>query len=124
MNEFKISAEWIDRIFHRLLEIYGDKFSSRFINPTYLENEKLRWQSGLSGVTSEEIRKVIELCNSGRIHYPPTVIEFYHYCKNLRQPLEIKKVDYERTEEQQRSGERHIKEILEKLKGKINATHV
>lgn len=121
MNNFKLPVEWIDRIFKRLAECYGDKFASKFLNPSYVDLEKKRWQSGLYCVTADEIRHVLKLCRDGIIPDPPNVIEFYHYCKGLKKPPISKNSIYTRTESEQKNGEKYIKLILDKLYGRIDS---
>ncbi|HJY22914.1 MAG TPA: hypothetical protein VJ279_08525 [Hanamia sp.] len=120
MNELKLPVEWIDRIFKRLAEAYGERFASKFLNPAYVEMERSRWQSGLYGVTSDEIRRVLDMCRSGFITQPPTVIDFYHYCKGFKQPPSIKKVP-PRNENDQVIGEQYLKLILDKLHGRLDS---
>lgn len=82
-----IPPEWIDRIFHRLGEIYGAGFTDRIRSTdSFYELEKTRWRNGLYGATADEIKKVIELCRIGIIRRPPSVIDFYHYCKGHNLP--------------------------------------
>jgi len=76
-----IPPAWIDRIFHRLGEIYGEAFTAKLC-----EYQKTIWRNGLYGATADEIKKVIELCRIGVIRRPPSVIDFYHYCKGHNLP--------------------------------------
>lgn len=85
-KSYKLSQEWIDRIFSRLIDIYGHKFTSKFSKPEYMEIEKTRWRSGLYGLTSEDIKKVLNLCLNNKIKEPPNPIEFYHYAKSYKLP--------------------------------------
>lgn len=86
LSKFKLPADWIDRIFLRLTEIYGEKFTRQWTKPDYMDLAKLQWQSGLYGLTSDEIKKVLNLCLNGFIQTPPNQIEFYHYGKNYKIP--------------------------------------
>lgn len=121
MDSYKLPEEWIDRIFKRLAEIYGTKFYERFSNPSYVDIEKFRWRSGLYGVTPEEIKHALDLCRNGIIHEPPNVIEFFHYCKRVRQPSIPKKTEYTRTEAQIKNGAKYIKLIMDKLHGRLDS---
>ncbi len=121
MNDYNMPSEWVDRIFKRLAEIYGERFASRFLNPSYIDMHRSQWQSGLLGVTAEEIKQVLNLCKTGFIHNSPTVIEFYHYCKGVKQPLPVKLSEISRTEAQQKNGEKYIKLIMDKLHGRSNS---
>lgn len=120
MDNYKLPEEWIDRIFKRLAEIYGDRFASRFLNPTYVDIEKFRWRAGLYGVTSEEVKYALDLCRNGIISHPPTCVEFFHYCKRVKQPP-VKKIEYTRTEEQKKNGSKYIKLIMDKLHGRLDS---
>lgn len=77
----KVPIEWIDRIFKRLAEAYGDSFVTRFNSTTAIDLERVRWQSGLIGCTADEIKHTLDLCRLGKIKDPPNVMEFFHYCK-------------------------------------------
>lgn len=121
MDNFKLPSEWVDRIFKRLAETYGAKFASTFSKPSYVDLEKTRWQSGLMGVTADEIKQVLSLCQQGIIIDPPNVIEFYHYCKGAKQPPIIKKSEYTRNEAQQQHGEQYLKLIMDKLHGRLDS---
>lgn len=78
---FKVPVEWIDRIFYRLNEIYGDKFINKMGNERVYELERVRWQSALVGCTPDEIKRTIELCRTGYIANPPHALEFFAWCK-------------------------------------------
>lgn len=121
MDNYKLPIEWVDRIFKRLAEAYGSRFACKFTNPSYVDMEKTRWRSGLFGVTADEIKHVLNLCHQGIISEPPTVIEFYHYCKGVRQPPEKKKSLYTRTETEQKTGEKYLQLIMDKLHGKLDS---
>lgn len=120
MTNSSIPAEWIDRIFIRLSEIFGTKFASRFTNSSYIDIEKTRWQNGLCGLTADQIKNVIDLCKNGLVNEPPSVVEFFHYAKGLRKPPSPKKSDYTRTESQQKLGEQYLKLITDKLHGRLD----
>lgn len=86
MNEKSVPQAWIDRIFHRMLEIYGDKFLQRFKSLSYVDLEKTRWGNGLYGLSATDIKNGIEVCVRNRHGYPPSVVEFFHYCKGYSSP--------------------------------------
>lgn len=116
-GNYRLPMEWIDRIFKRLAEAYGSKFAERFSNTNVVDLEKIRWAAGLYGCTSNEIKHVLDLCKQQLIHSPPTVIEFFHYCKRIRLPPAAKKPECIRTE----TGEQYLKLILDKLHGRIDS---
>ena len=119
MDNFKVPIEWVDRIFKRLAEAYGDRFALKFTRPSYVEMERTRWQSGLYGATVEEIRHVLDLCKRGIIPEPPNIIEFFHYCKGVRLPSKPKSAPL--TPKQTETGKQYIKLIMDKLHGRLDS---
>jgi len=119
-KDFKMPLEWIERIFKRLAEVYGARFASKFTNPSYVDLEKTRWQSGLYGATADEIRHVLEMCRQGLIYEPPNVIEFFHYCKGVRQPF-VKPKPPEPPKAQTELGQKYLKLIMDKLNGRLDS---
>jgi hypothetical protein len=120
LHNFKLPVEWIDRIFIRLAEAYGSKFASQFMKPSYVDLEKLRWQSGLYGTTPEEIKSVLDMCKSGYIPNPPNVIEFFHYCKGHKQPI-VKKEVASTSKAKPEVAEKYMKLIMDKLHGRLDS---
>lgn len=90
MTTTKIEKEWIQRIFKRFDEIFGEKFLNQFTSENDFDLEVLKWQAALMGCTAEEIGKVLNLCKNGYILSPPNFIEFYHYAKGFKQPIKPK----------------------------------
>lgn len=121
MDKFKLPEEWIDRIFKRLTEIYGDRFSSFFTSSFRIDIERSRWQSGLYGVTADEIKHVLSLCQQRIIKEPPNLIEFYHYCKGEKKPPMPTKTQFVRTESDKKASEKYLKLILDKLHGRLDS---
>lgn len=118
---YKLPTEWIDRIFQRLIEIYGVKFTVKFSHPDKVDIEKARWRAGLYGLNSQEIKKVLNLCLNNEIKEPPNVIEFFHYAKNYKTPpppkLAIKSASHE-------TAAKYMDEIRRKLSGSYRSTTV
>jgi hypothetical protein len=82
-----IPVEWVERIFHRLSEIFGIEFSQKIHkSDSYYQMQVTVWKNGLYGVTADEIKMVIELCRLKMVRRPPSVVEFYHYCKGHNLP--------------------------------------
>lgn len=119
-RDFRLPIEWVDRIFQRLHEKWGDHYLKLFLHPEDLEFERTRWQSGLFGVTADEIRHVLIMCNNDLIHSPPNVIEFYHYCKGYKIPIRQKPVSY-LSPPTKEIAEKYLKLIRDKLHGKLNS---
>lgn len=74
---YKISKEWIDKIFHCFELFYGERF-------TKSELENTRWQSGLYNLSYDEIKQALAYCKWSAQNYnakPPTCIEFYQLAK-------------------------------------------
>jgi hypothetical protein len=118
-TDFRLPIEWIDRIFQRLHAVWGDHYLRLFANPQDLEFERTRWQGGLHGVTAEEIKNVLSLCQTGKIKSPPNVIEFFHYCKGYKIPPPQKPAPYATPKRE--VGEQYLKLLRDKLHGKLNS---
>ena len=121
MDKYKLPLEWIDRIFQRLTDIYGSRFTTRFAKSFYVDIEKTRWQSGLYGVSAEEIKHVLNLCQTSMIKDAPNLIEFYHYCKGIKKPPEKKASQFVRTAASKKVSEKYLKLILDKLHGRLDS---
>jgi len=83
---YKLPSAWIDRIFARLTDIYGERFTGQFTKPEYVDMAKLRWSGGLYGLNGEQIKNVLNLCLNNKIKEPPNVVEFFHYAKEWKAP--------------------------------------
>lgn len=86
MDSFKLPLDWVNRIFSRFHEIWGDKYLEAFCSLNRFEMEQARWQAGLYGLGAQEIKKVLDMCKDGIIRDMPNVIEFYHYAKGNKAP--------------------------------------
>jgi hypothetical protein len=118
---YKLPIEWIDRIFQRLTDIYGVKFTSKFSHPDKVDIEKARWRSGLYGLNSQEIKKVLNLCLNNEIREPPNVIEFYHYGKNYKSPPPPRVIIKTASPE---TASKYMDEIRKKLNGSHRNTAI
>lgn len=119
-KDFRLPLEWVDRIFQRLHEKWGDHYLRLFLNPQDLDFERTRWQTGLYGVTSNEIRHVLLMCKNDLIKSPPNVIEFYHYCKGYKIGVRQKPVSYVSPPTKE-IAEKYLKLIRDKLNGKLDS---
>jgi hypothetical protein len=111
-ESYKLPAEWVDRIFLRLNEIYGDKFMGQFSKPEYIDLAKTVWRGGLAGLNSSEIKHALSICLN-ELSTPPNCIEFFHYAKKYRVPPPPK------VEPTKASQEVH-KLYMDKIKGILN----
>lgn len=80
---YELPMDWIDRIFMRLQNIYGERWIKWYGHPKYQSLFKLIWSHGLFGLTSNEIRKAIVELSGYPYSAMPTLINFYHCAKGL-----------------------------------------
>ena len=80
-ESYKLPAEWVDRIFLRLTEIYGVKFTGQWTKPDYMDMAKTLWRGGLYGLNSAEIKHALSICLNS-LNTPPNAIEFFHTPNN------------------------------------------
>lgn len=118
---YKLSDTWIERIFARLTEIYGERFTCRYSQPQDMERVKLQWRAGLYGLSVDEIKKVLNMCLNNIIKDPPNMIDFFHYARSYKVPMEPKPPIPSGDPE---VAKHFIKEIKDKLKygNRINTT--
>lgn len=112
---YKLPIAWIDRIFARLTDIYGERFTGKFSKPEYMDMEKLRWSGGLYGLNGDQIKNVLNLCLNNKIKEPPNVVEFFHYAKEWKAPAPEKPPVQSASPETQAH---YMKLIREKLNAK------
>jgi hypothetical protein len=117
-TSYKLPMEWIDRIFKRFAEIWGDDYTKLFSSEMHVDIERTRWSSGLYGVTADEIRRVLEMCRARLIQHPPNAVEFFHYCKGHTLPLT--KPAHTIPSERKEIGKQYLKLIQDKLHGRFN----
>lgn len=116
--DFKLPPEWIERIFARLTDIFGEQFTSQFKKPEYMEIEKTRWCTGLYGLNTDEIKHVINMCLTNQIRNPPNVVEFFHYGKKWKKPTPRPP---ERTERDKQVASEYLGKIRTLLHGKTQS---
>ena len=77
--------EWVDKIFDYMESFFKEKWSA---NSNKIGLAKVQWQSGLSGLNKDEIKKGLSISKRMALNdqNPPNVLEFYHYSKGLRLP--------------------------------------
>lgn len=83
-----IPIEWIEKIFAIMEDWFNTKWTDMFDHPGRKVVAMTIWQNGLAGLTHDEIRQGLKLVKglANNNQWPPTVIEFYHYCKGIRKP--------------------------------------
>lgn len=89
----KLRKDWVERIFERLECVYKERWRER-VSESAKELMIMQWSSGLAGLSANEIKRGIALCECYPYDAPPTVIEFYHYAKGCRRPAPIKPPHY------------------------------
>ena len=77
-----LSAEWIDRLFIRFNQMFGNKFTSQIAAD--IAGTKRAWADGLAGFTGAEIAR--GLTASLDAAWPPSLPEFRAMCRPRRDP--------------------------------------
>jgi hypothetical protein len=111
----KLPIEWVERIFVRLTEIYGERWTRLLKLPSSANMLKTMWSTALSGVSSEEIKRALNRCQAFPHEGPPTQIEFYHYAKGARVRSVSRKPTPAHTGDPAKARE-HLDLIMSKLK--------
>lgn len=91
----KIPKEWVDKLFNCMAEFYGERWTRYFGKPHLESFYKAIWQSGLVGLSYEQIKHALVLCKRSALHpsiKPPHVMEFFRFAKGYEMPL----IEYER----------------------------
>lgn len=69
---------WIEKLFSRLLAIYGDKFAAMWAQAD--KNEmKMVWADALGGFSADEISSALTKCYEAE--WPPNLAQFVGYCR-------------------------------------------
>lgn len=110
----KLPTEWVERIFERLAEIYGEPWTRHYVNPEKKSLNVTMWSTGLAGLTIDQIKSALALLRHSPGLFPPTVIEFYHYAKGIRKPYRYQPKIRKGGSTEIASG--YINEIKNKLK--------
>lgn len=111
----KLPREWVERIFERLECVYKERWAIKYNDPAIRDLLITQWSSGLAGLSSNEIRKALAICERYPYDAIPTVIEFYHYAKGYRQPSPIPPPHY-LAPERKELALGYMSEIKSKLK--------
>lgn len=88
-----LQKEWVERIFQRLKEIYGQRWIE-YCGDVYRTNLLIiLWSNALTGSSPEEIKYAINMCKNNSSSPIPTPIEFYYYGKKEVYPYRVKKLE-------------------------------
>jgi hypothetical protein len=77
-----LPSEWVDRLFVRFSQMYGNKFISQIGGD--IAGTKRAWADGLHGISGYEIADGLKACL--RSDWPPTLPEFRSMCRQPRDP--------------------------------------
>lgn len=113
-----IPDSWIDRLFERLELIYKDRWIKIYSKPSDQPMFKTWWKTALSGLSANEIKTALTLCECFSYGSPPTPIEFFHYSKRLRHPPVVKQEDINRTRGNPDVARKYLDEIKSKVHNK------
>lgn len=84
-----ISPGYLDRLFERLLAMYGEKFVRQW-SMVPVETMKRTWAEELADLTTEELKRGLNACRTRE--WPPTLPEFRNLC---RAPLDYEAAFHE-----------------------------
>lgn len=87
MDEFP--ENWIDTLFSLMTTFYGERWAKRLGNVREVELNKTIWFNGLSDCDYYEVKNGLVLCKrlaTNKFYDVPSVIKFWHLCKNIPYP--------------------------------------
>lgn len=113
-NFEKLSLDWVKRIFERLSVIYNDRWISSYGNPKTQDIYLSQWASGLSGLNADEIKKALAMCQAFSYANVPSVVEFYHYAKGIRE------ISKPRPSFQDKSNKEISKRYIDQIKSNLS----
>lgn len=80
-----IPMDWIEKLFNCMAQFYGERWVKPIEKPHMQDFYKTIWQSGLSGLTYEQIKAQLVKCKKhaeDSCVSPLTVMEFYQHAKS------------------------------------------
>lgn len=87
-----LADDWVERLFTRFEEIYGATFTQLLDDPQD-KNFRIFYKTivanALNGLTNQEIKRGLYICNMYNYEPIPHPIEFWHRCKGI--PYKMKK---------------------------------
>jgi len=115
----KLPTDWVERIFERLECTYKSKWTC-LVGDERRKNIYLnQWSTGLAGLTPQEIKRALAMCECSYHDLPPTVVEFYHMAKGLK-VLKRKDSVLPMTLQTRELAEQYLTEIRSKLHGNVS----
>ena len=84
-----IPMEWVTRLFDRMGEFYGERWTNGFLKPHTEDFSKAVWRNGLTGLNADQIKNGLVLCKRHALDpnaHPPHVMEFFRFAKGDAQP--------------------------------------
>ncbi len=116
----KVEMEWVEKIFDYMNNFFKEAWDKNFKTARDLDIAKQIWQTGLTGLNKEEIKKGLAIARGMATNKlpPPNVIEFYHFCKGIRLPSKPKK------EENFPRDSVLAKRSLDLMRNRVKGTHI
>jgi hypothetical protein len=78
-----LEGDWIEILFERLCDIYGNRFADEISNPIRKVSLKTQWQNGLIKLTNPEVKRGLYMCRFYDQESIPSVIQFWHWSKGI-----------------------------------------
>lgn len=88
-----LPMDWVERIFQRLEAIYKEQWIKSIGRPDLKDLYLTQWSSGLVGLTVNEIKRALAVCEYNAKHDMPNVVEFFHYAKGRPYQGYVRKLD-------------------------------
>jgi hypothetical protein len=110
-----IPMDWIDKLFVCMAQFYGERWTKPIAQPHMQDFYKTIWQSGLSGLTYEQIKAQLIKCKKHAEDInsrPISVMEFYQHAKNMTNPVVS---PHANTVKDSLTAQQHMAAIKEKL---------
>lgn len=114
----RIPMEWIDKLFVCMAQFYGERWTKQFTMTHSEAFAKTMWQSALTGVGHDEIKKALLLLKRAAEEpgsVPPHQLEFYRYTSGDSIPL----VTYYQPKSMQRGCEEVANTHLHNIKKRL-----
>jgi len=89
-----IPKDWVDKIFSCMSQFYSSRWDRNFDESGRESFFKTIWQSGLTGLTYDQIIYALKLFKKDSENpraIPPHVMEFFRYAKGTERPYEYRK---------------------------------
>lgn len=118
----QLPASWVEKIFARLLGIYGRQFSDKFSRmvgniDAGMENAKQVWSEELAGF-SDHPEAIAHALKNLDPKFPPSALEFRELCRHAPRK-ETPALPYKPTPEDEARAREHINRAASALKNKV-----